>query len=104
MRALPGGQQASLEGPFYKRCSSLGKAHVAGRSIAKQWTPVLSEIKQAPTLKKGEDYRGGLCNKTFRRKNTYTVESTTAPSNVLRMRPGPKQVRFTIPFVKPYAA
>jgi hypothetical protein len=102
MRAVPGGQQASLEGliqaAWFKRKSDRGNYRCSLR------TPVLSEIKQAPTLKKGEDYRGGLCSKTFRRKSTNRVESTTAPSNVLRMRPGPKQVRFTIPFVKPYAA
>ena len=82
-------------GPFFERDEQALKEHSHAH--------VLSEINQTPTLKK-DDYRGGLCNKTVRRKNTYTVESTTAPSNVLRMRPGPKQVRFTIPFVKPYAA
>ena len=82
-------------GPFFERDEQALKEHSHAH--------VLSEINQTPTLMK-DDYRGGLCNKTFRRKSTYTVESTTAPSNVLRMRPGPKQVRFTIPFVKPYAA
>ena len=98
MRAVPGGQQASLEGliqaAWFKRKNDWSNLRCSLR------TPVLSDINQAPTL----IIEVGLCNKTFRRKNTYTVESTTAPSNVLRMRPGPKQVRFTIPFVKPYAA